>query len=107
MTRLTLAARLDLPAAEPLLATLLARRGAALEVDAGAVNHLGTLCLQVLLAAAEDWRARGNVLSVAPVSDAFATALRTFGVSLDALRSPAAETAPPHNPIQEGAATWA
>lgn len=86
-TRLTLASRLDLPAADRLHAAILARQGAALELDAGAVSHLGALCLQVLIAAATVWRAHGRVLTVAPVSDAFTAALGTYGLTLEVLQS--------------------
>ncbi len=105
MNSLTLASRLDLPAAAPLHAAILARRGAELRLDAGAVSHLGTLCLQVLIAAAAEWRDGGHSLTVAPVSDAFAATLATFGMTPDAVQSmpaPAADPAP-----SPETATWA
>lgn len=107
MNRLTLATRLDLPAAAPLHAALLARRGAELRLDAGAVSHLGTPCLQVLIAAAAEWREGGRCLTVAPVSDAFATALAAFGLTPDAVQShpvPARAAEPASFPET---ATWA
>lgn len=76
-----LPARLDLPAAAPLTEALLAHRRAPLRLDAGEVAHLGGLCLQVLLAAAESWRANGAALQVAPRSEAFIDALDVFAVT--------------------------
>ncbi len=105
MTRLALASRLDLPAAAPLHAAILARRGAALELDAGAVGHLGTLCLQVLIAAAAEWRDCGQSLTVAPVSDAFAAALATYGLTPDAVQSRPARAPDPASTAET--ATWA
>ena len=84
---LLLAARLDLGAARPLHAALLARRGADLVLDAGQVSHFGTLGLQLLLAAARSWRRDGHRLAVAPRSPAFDEALLTFGVPLDDLQA--------------------
>lgn len=78
---LPLPARLDLTASGPLRDALLLRRGAALCVDAGAVEHLGTPCLQVLLAAAAAWRVDGRHLDVTPMSEAFSDALRSFGLT--------------------------
>ena len=53
---LTLSPVLDLTAAEPLKAELLAHRGRVLVVDASGVERLGGLCLQVLLSALSLWR---------------------------------------------------
>ncbi|MCW3780119.1 STAS domain-containing protein [Defluviimonas salinarum] len=80
-SELTLPARLDLTAAGPLQDALLSHRGAALNVDAGAVEHLDTPCLQVLLAAAAEWRALRQHLDVTPMSEAFRDALRSFGLT--------------------------
>lgn len=87
MTRLALAARLDLSAAEPLAAALRAHGGADLVIDASGVSHLGALGLQLLGAAALSWRAAGHRLRIAPRSDAFDAALQTFGIPLSALES--------------------
>lgn len=77
---LVLDERLDLTAAAPLAAAIRALRDGPVRLDAGAVSHLGGLCLQILLAAAADWRARGFGWSVAPRSRAFEQALAIFGV---------------------------
>ncbi len=60
MQTLSLPAHLDLAAAAPLKADLLARRGAAIEIDGSGVSRPGALCVQVLLAAAAAWRADGH-----------------------------------------------
>jgi len=70
---------LDLKAAAPLQATLLARRGQAVELDASAVQRLGGLCLQVLLSAHRTWLEDGASLTFAARSEAFDNALRQFG----------------------------
>jgi chemotaxis protein CheX len=84
---LSLAARLDLNAARPLHAALLARRGDDLVIDAGRVQHLGALGLQLLLAAAQGWRQAGFAVSFARRSPEFDDALRLFGVTLDDLQA--------------------
>lgn len=93
MTELVLHARLDLSAAGTLHAALLARSGAPLRIDAGAVTHLGALCLQILLAAARDWRRRGVVLMVDPVSPQFDRLLSAYGLGPADLQSTAAQEA--------------
>jgi chemotaxis protein CheX len=76
---IALPAVLDIRAAEPLKADLLAARGQALTVDASAVERLGGLCLQVLLSARKTWAADGQDLTVAPLSDAFSEQWAAFG----------------------------
>ena len=46
---------LDLQAAEPLRAELMALRGRPLSLDASQVTRLGGLCLQVLMSARKIW----------------------------------------------------
>lgn len=87
MTVLSLAARLDLPAAGTLAAAVSAHGGQDLTLDAGEVAHLGGLGLQVLLASAREWRATGHGLRIAPRSAAFDEALGLFGVALEALEA--------------------
>lgn len=76
---LKLPAVLDLNAAEPLKAELLARRGQGVIIDASDVERLGGLCLQVLLSAKRTWAADGVNLKLAPLSDAFAEQWAAFG----------------------------
>ena len=69
MAELRLASVLDLPAAAPLRAQLLGRRGADLDLDAGDVERLGGLCLQVLFAARRTWVDDGAKLRLINVSE--------------------------------------
>lgn len=84
---LQLAPRLDLPAASPLSEAIRARKGQALDLDAGNVAHLGGLCLQVLLAAAASWRAAGHRMRISPRSQAFEDAVAMFGLAPAQLES--------------------
>lgn len=86
-THLALPSRLDLTASAPLRDALLARRGRALTIDAGAVSHLGTLCLQILLSAAAEWRRERLAFTLSPCSSAFSRALVSFAIPLLALHS--------------------
>ena len=74
MALLTLPPALDLGAAMPLHALLLAHRGADLDLDAAGVERLGGLGLQLLLAARATWQADGMTLRIlnlsAPCRDA-------------------------------------
>jgi chemotaxis protein CheX len=70
---------LDLRAATALKAELLQRRGQPLTLDAGAVERIGGLGLQVLLSARRTWEADGQMLDLSPVSDAFDEQWRAFG----------------------------
>lgn len=87
MDHLVLAKRLDLTEAAMLQLVLLEQKGKAVTLNADKVLHLGGLCLQVLLAAAADWRQRGLRLHIEPRSAAFDSALCTFAVPLSALQS--------------------
>jgi chemotaxis protein CheX len=76
---LALAPNLDLAAARPLRDALIARRGAALEIDASDVRRLGAPCLQVLVAARQDWDDAGVTLRFTARSPEFDEALRLMG----------------------------
>lgn len=78
---ITLPAVLDLRAAEPLKAQLLAVRGQAATLDGSAVERLGGLCLQVLLSAIATWRADGQALTFINVSEALASQWSAFGAA--------------------------
>ena len=80
-TLIALPAVLDLRAADPLKAQLLAVRGQETALDASAVERLGGLCLQVLLSALATWRADGQSLTFINVSEAFASQWSAFGAS--------------------------
>lgn len=87
MALLTLAPRLDLAQAKPLAEALRQHRGAALELDAGNVQHLGALGLQTLLCAAQEWRAQGLPLTFTQTNETFDAALAQMGVTHDDLQS--------------------
>jgi chemotaxis protein CheX len=70
---------LDLQAAEPLRAELMALRGRPLIVDASQVSRLGGLCLQVLMSARKIWAEDGVSLTVDQPSSAFSEQLAGFG----------------------------
>lgn len=72
-------ANLDIRAAAPLREALLANSGAAVVLDAAQVSRLGALCLQVLLAARNDWTAKNLPFSIQNPSAAFVETLRLFG----------------------------
>ena len=61
---LRLPVSLDLPAARPLAAALLERRGKPIAIDASAVGQIGAQCVQVLLSAKPTWEADGVSLSI-------------------------------------------
>ena len=84
---LLLPRRLDLGQAAGLRQSLLDRRGAPVLLDAGDVAHLGGLCLQVLLAAAQGWRDGGLAFGFRARSAAFDAALVTCSMPLSALLS--------------------
>lgn len=75
----SLAPTLDLQAAEPLRAELMALRGRPLVVDGSQVARLGGLCLQVLLSARRTWAEDGLALSLDKPSQAFVDQVAAFG----------------------------
>jgi len=70
---------LDLQAADPLRAELLALRGRPLDLDASQVNRVGGLCLQVLLSARKTWESDGLAFQVEQPSDAFVEQVAALG----------------------------
>jgi chemotaxis protein CheX len=78
---LALAPVLDIRAAEPLQASLLALRGQPVVLDAAQVERLGGLCLQVLLSARRTWEADGQTLTLAPDNAAFTDQWAAFGAA--------------------------
>ncbi|OXE36043.1 MAG: chemotaxis protein CheX [Phenylobacterium zucineum] len=77
--RLSLIPNLDLQAAEPLRAELMALRGRPLTIDAADVNRLGGLCLQVLISARKIWSEDGHAFTVERASSTFSDQLAGFG----------------------------
>ena len=80
---LTLPPELDIKAAAPLAADLIALRGRNLTLDASQVDRVGGQCLQVLLSAAGAWSADGAELSVAEPSPAFLDAIQVAGLDMN------------------------
>lgn len=76
---LVLADSLDLTAAAPLAAALLAARGKPATLDASGVRRLGAQCLQVLLAARALWSSDGLPWRVVDPSPEFADAAALMG----------------------------
>lgn len=70
---------LDLQAAEPLRAELMALRGRPLSLDASQVTRVGGLCLQVLMSARKIWVEDGVSLMVDQPSSGFSEQLAAFG----------------------------
>ena len=80
---LELPSRLDVPAAEALLAELLERRGTQenLVIDGSAVGMIDTPAIQILLSAAADQKAREADFSVINPSDAITEAMSLMGLA--------------------------
>lgn len=72
---------LDLRAATPLSSHLREHVGAPVALDAGQVERVGGLCLQVLIAAAAAWRDAGQQFHVVNASAAFRDDVRRMGAT--------------------------
>lgn len=80
MACVSLPPRLDLTNVCDLAGDILDHDGQPLRLDAGMVEHLGGLGLQLLLTSATHWRERGLALHIAPRSAAFDAAMASFGL---------------------------
>jgi chemotaxis protein CheX len=78
-SRLQLIDNLDLKAAAPLRAEILALCHMPLDIDASNVQRLGGLCLQVLMSAQATWAADAIPFAISSPSPAFQEALSLFG----------------------------
>lgn len=78
---LELPERLDNATAKDLSNQLQARQGQPLLLDGHKVKFVGTLGLQVLIAAARQWQAEETELTLDPISPALSGACRTLGIS--------------------------
>jgi chemotaxis protein CheX len=76
---LVLADSLDLTAAAPLAAELLAARGKPAILDASGVQRLGAQCLQILLAARALWSSDGQPWRLIDPSPEFSDAAALMG----------------------------
>jgi chemotaxis protein CheX len=77
---LRLPVSLDLPAARPLAAALLERRGKPLAIDASAVGQVGAQCVQVLLSAKRTWELDGVSLSIVNCAARVIEDLKLIGI---------------------------
>ncbi|MBP1861836.1 STAS domain-containing protein [Rhizobium herbae] len=82
---LNLAPVLDLNEANALHGQLMGLRGNALVIDASAVERVGALCVQVLMAGAKSWEEDKQSFTFAKVSDAFTKTTQLIGVNIDHL----------------------
>ena len=82
---IVLPARLDSAAAPELAAALKAHAGSDVTLDAGAVAHLGALCLQAILVAATDAARAGRGFTVTGLPDDAAGQLSLYGLTPDTL----------------------
>ncbi|WP_026613246.1 STAS domain-containing protein [Ensifer aridi] len=80
--KLKLAPVLDLNEATVLHERLLALKGGAVTIDASAVERVGALCVQVLMAAARSWEEDHLSFTFAEVSDAFIKTTQLIGVDV-------------------------
>jgi len=71
---------LDLPAARPIAAALVERRGKPITIDASAVTQLGAQCVQVLLSAKRTWEADGVSLSIVNCAARMIEDLKLIGI---------------------------
>lgn len=90
MTVILLPIRMDLTESLPLTVSIKDAVGQPLRLDASAVEHLGALCLQVLIAAARQWQDDGIPFEISPMSEAFSDALGDFGLPSSVLTQEAA-----------------
>ena len=82
---LSLVAVLDLNEASALRGKLVSMRGNNLKIDASGVERMGTLCVQVLMAAAKTWEEDKVSFTFSKVSDAFQKTMQLIGVNFDHL----------------------
>jgi chemotaxis protein CheX len=82
---LSLGPVLDLNEANALHTKLTGLRGNALVIDASAVERVGALCVQVLMAGAKSWEEDKQSFTFAKVSDAFTKTTQLIGVNIDHL----------------------
>ena len=75
-----LSPRLDLSAASDLKTELLQRSGQDVTLDFSNVKFLGTLCLQVIIAAARGAAAHGNTVEIINVSDRVNDQMKMAGI---------------------------
>lgn len=78
---LVLAPKLDLAAASDLMTALRSRKEAEVIIDMSDVKHLGALCLQVLLSAAQTAQAEQRRITITNTSDRVLDQMRVMGMT--------------------------
>lgn len=86
--------RLDSSAAPGLVTALMDRIGKPLILDAGQVEVIGALALEVIIAGGRQWEADGQSLTIAQPSARFSAACQTLGLLCDAPWRSAARPVP-------------
>lgn len=76
--------KLDTTAARALASALLSHRGQPLEIDGSAVETIGGLAVEVLIAAGLQWQADGQPVSLVSPSSRMEDVCRTLGLRPDA-----------------------
>lgn len=84
---LTLEENLTVAAVPALVESLKSSINQSVTFDASAVKHLDWPVLQLFLAAARDWRSKGQSFGFNDISENFQFGLDTLGVNLDAITS--------------------
>ena len=82
---LSLAPVLDLNEANALHAELMSRKGSDVSIDASAVERVGALCAQVLMAGARSWEQDKHAFTFVKVSEPFMKTMQLIGVNIDHL----------------------
>ncbi|MEQ5793602.1 STAS domain-containing protein [Paracoccus sp. NFXS7] len=87
MHALPLPETFDRKAVSAFARTLLDHRGADAVLDASGVARMGTLAVELLIAARKQWRADGKTLSIRDASDPFLTTIQAVGASVQLLQT--------------------
>jgi chemotaxis protein CheX len=82
---LSLAPVLDLNEASALHTQLMGLKGSNVVIDASAVERVGALCAQVLMAGARSWEEDKMSFTFGKASDAFMKTMQLIGVNIDHL----------------------
>lgn len=82
---LSLAPVLDLNEATALRDKLMALKGSNLSIDASAVERIGALCAQVLMAGAKTWEADKRAYAFANASEPFLKTMQLIGIDIEHL----------------------
>jgi chemotaxis protein CheX len=82
---LNLTAVLDLNEASALRDKLISMRGSDVSIDASAVERIGALCAQVLMAAEKTWNQDKQSFTFTKASDAFQKTMQLVGIDISHL----------------------